>query len=231
MGWQLAAMHQDIPETSRGGRSLSNSVIEPVRTPIILHGELGDRFGERFEIVAPTPAAAIRCLKANFDEFPRFIHESESLGMPYLITVNGEFISNDQLFGPVYGEIEFHPAVAGGGGAVPKLLIGGGLIAASFFMPAAFPLAIKTGLVSLGASLALQGITQLISPPRKPTEDKSFSIVNSFNTSPQGTPVPILVGEFFIPLGTAVVLSSSTEIRDIPVSGGGKSTGSKFFGK
>jgi predicted phage tail protein len=150
--------------------------------------------------------------------------------MPYFIMVNGQFISNENLFGPVYGEIEFHPAVAGAG-AVPKLLLAGGLIAASFYMPAAFPLAIKTGLVSLGASLALQGITQLISPPRKATEDKSFNLLNPFNTSPQGTPVPILVGEFFIPLGSAVVLSSSTEIRDIPVSGGWKSSGTKFFGK
>jgi len=144
--------------------------------------------------------------------------------------VNGRFVGHDQLFGPVYGQIEIHEAVSGAG-AVPRILGAGGLIAASFFLPAAWPAAIKTGFLSVGASLGIQGVMGLINPPRKDVEDNSFSLVNPFNTSPQGTPVPILVGEWFIPLSSAVVLSSSTEIRDIPVSGGGKTSGSKFFGK
>ena len=75
------------------------------------------------------------------------------------------------------------------------------------------------GLVYLGASLALQGVSEMLFPMPKPKEFKSeqdpqlsFSFSGTQNTSRAGTPVPIVYGEI---VTGSVVISGAIDTQQV----------------
>jgi predicted phage tail protein len=193
-----------------------------------VYGALRKYLGQcRFQFEADTPAQAIKALCVNFPGLDKWLLDSEQDGVTYRVTIGKEKISNDDLSPLVmpWSEREVFsitPVIAGAGG-VGRVLAGIGLIALAVLVPGigggvaatifgtAFS-SVSLAIGSIGASLVLGGVAQLISPSqnfstaergREAARFESFSFSGVTNTVQQGLPVPICYGRAFI--GSAVI--------------------------
>ena len=172
---------------------------------IKLYGKLAKFVGHRIlEADVATAAEAVRFLVANWPELERHMADQH-----YRVSVGTYDLDLEELHDPAgAAPISFVPVVAGAG-AVGRILIGAALIAASF-IPGVGALAV-TLLFSVGASLVLGGVAQLLTPTSKvPTgadtqndPRKSYSFSGIQNTIRQGVPVPIVYGETIV--GSVVI--------------------------
>lgn len=190
---------------------------------IILLGELGKRYGRKHMLDVKSPAEAVRALCANFKDFAAFVSASADRNVGYRVLNKREEVGEDELHNPASQRITIAPVVAGAGGTVGKILLGAALIAASFLVPglAAVTLFGSTTLAtvafSVGVSLALGGIAQMLAPQPKfdgPQEEQQPSYVfnGAVNTSAQGQPVPVGYGRMIV--GSAVI-SAGISVEDI----------------
>jgi predicted phage tail protein len=187
---------------------------------IRLYGKLAKFVGHRIlEADVATAAEAVRFLLANWPELERHMSDQH-----YRVSIGTYDIDLEELHHPAgAAPISFVPVVAGAG-AVGRILAGVALIALAFIpgigtaTAAAIAAGAKAGftvvgtaLFGLGASLALGGVAQLLTPtPKVPTGPdtqndprKSYSFSGIQNTSRQGTPVPFVYGETIV--GSVVI--------------------------
>ena len=198
-----------------------------------LYGQLAEFIGHKeFEIKVDSVCQAVSFLIHNFPEVESYMSPKY-----YQVKVGNYDIGNDELAYPVGKEdIHFIPAISGAGRGFGKILLGGLLIGAAFMNPAlglssfaktqvgsavAFG---KLGFLTkaavyVGASLVLQGVTDLLFPLPEPgnfnsEEDPqlSFSFSGVQNTSRAGTPVPIVYGEIFT---GSVVISAAVDTNQV----------------
>jgi predicted phage tail protein len=181
---------------------------------IKLYGALAKFIGQRvLEADVATAAEAVRFLLANWPELEAHMNDQH-----YRVSVGKYDLDLEELHHPAgAAPISFVPVVSGAG-AVGRIIAGVALIALAFasgagFFGAAF--AKNIGLFAfakgIGASLALGGVAQLLTPmPTVPqgadTQDdprKSYSFSGIQNTSRQGVPVPIVYGETVV--GSVVI--------------------------
>jgi predicted phage tail protein len=172
---------------------------------IKLYGKLAKFIGHRvLEADVATAAEAVRFLLANWPDL-----EAHMSDQHYRVSIGTYDLELEELHHPAgAAPISFVPVVAGAG-AVGRILVGIALIAASF-IPGVGALAVSL-LFSVGASLALSGVAQLLTPtPKVPqgadNQDdprKSYSFSGIQNTSRAGTPVPIVYGETVV--GSVVI--------------------------
>ena len=190
---------------------------------IILLGELGKRYGRRHTLDVKTPAEAVRALCANFKDFAAFVSASSDRNVGYRVLNKREAVGEDELHNPASQRITIAPVVAGAGGSVGKILLGAALIAAAFFVPGLAAVALfgtttlATVAFSVGVSLALGGVAQMLAPQPKsigPQEEQQPSYVfnGAVNTSAQGQPVPVGYGRMIV--GSAVI-SAGISVEDI----------------
>ena len=187
---------------------------------IKLYGKLAKFIGHRvLEADVATAAEAVRFLLANWPEL-----EAHMSDQHYRVSIGTYDIDLEELHHPAgAAPISFVPVVTGAG-AVGRILAGVALIALAFIpgigtaTAAAIAAGAKAGLTvvgtalfGLGASLALGGVAQLLTPtPKVPqgadNQDdprKSYSFSGIQNTSRQGVPVPIVYGETLV--GSVVI--------------------------
>lgn len=188
---------------------------------IRLYGRLAKFLKRRvFEADVSSAAEAVRFLLANFPHL-----EPELAQGHYRVSVGGYDLGEDELVHPTgRQEIKIVPVVVGAG-ALGRIIAGAALIIASIFIPGTaliFGTAVKGLVFGIGASLALGGVAQLLTPvPRLPTgtdsqQDprKTYSFSGIQNTSRQGTAVPVIYGETLV--GSVVI---SAGIDTVQVSG------------
>ena len=187
---------------------------------IKLYGKLAKFIGHRvLEADVATAAEAVRFLLANWPEL-----EAHMSDQHYRVSIGTYDIDLEELHHPAgAAPISFVPVVAGAG-AVGRILAGVALIALAFIpgigtaTAAAIAAGAKAGLTvvgtalfGLGASLALGGVAQLLTPTPKVPQGadkqddprKSYSFSGIQNTSRAGTPVPIVYGETIV--GSVVI--------------------------
>ena len=198
-----------------------------------LYGELAKFVGHKeFEVQVDTVGKAVSFLIHNFPQIERFMSPKY-----YQVKVGNYDIDKNELTYPVGQEdIHFIPAISGAGRGMGKVLLGAALIGAAFLNPAlglssfaktqvgsavAFG---KLGFLTkaavyVGASLVLQGVSDLLFPLPEPQkfnseEDPqlSFSFSGVQNTSRAGTPVPIVYGEIFT---GSVVISAAIDTNQV----------------
>ena len=195
-----------------------------------LYGELAKFVGHKeFEVEVDTVSKAVSFLIHNFPEVERFMSPKY-----YQVKVGNYDIDESELAYPVGQEdIHFIPAISGAGRGFGKILLGAALIGAAFFVPQGLALskgigtgfgfakagALAKGMVYVGASLVLQGVSDLLFPLPKPQEfnseedpQLSFSFSGVQNTSRAGTPVPIVYGEI---VTGSVVISSAVDTNQV----------------
>jgi predicted phage tail protein len=197
---------------------------------IKLYGQLAKFIGRRvLKADVATAAEAVRMLVANFPGLEQHMAEQY-----YRVTVGSYDLGLDEIHDPAgQQDIKIMPVIAGAGGGVGKILIGVALVAAAIvFAPAAagflglgmaaggtaFTLgaAASVAIGSIGASLILGGVSQLLTPvPKIPqgsgSDDdprKTFNFSGIQQTSRQGVPVPCVYG---LTLVGSVVISAGTD--------------------
>ena len=200
-----------------------------------VYGALKKRLGQgRFEFDVATPAEAIRALCANFPGLQKWIIDSEQDGIGYKVKVGKEAIEEDSLEAFHYPWSErdifsIRPVLTGAGRGWGRVLVGALMIGAAIYLGPAgagfmsagkgalttsgftMGAAASTFVGSLGASIALGGIAEMISPvPKMPDMKEANNLQNySFsgvtNTAQVGTPIPIAYGRLYV--GSSVVSS------------------------
>ena len=193
---------------------------------IKLYGKLAKFIGHRvLEADIASAAEAVRFLAVNFPGLEQHMAEQH-----YRVSVGSYDLSEDELHHPSgQQQISIVPVIAGAG-TVGRILVGAALIAASFFtggatiglLGLAAPVAVSGVLGTLGATLILGGVSQLLSPvPTLPTGQdtqsdprKSYSFSGIQQVSRQGVPLPIVYGETIV--GSVVV---SAGVDTVQVSG------------
>lgn len=185
----------------------------------------------RFEFEVDTPAQAIKALCVNFPDLEQWLIKSDC---GYRVTVGKERIGpkNAELICLPWSEREVFsiaPVIAGAGQGVGQIFAGIGLVALALvtggatigLLGLAAPLSVSSVLGTIGASLVLGGIAQMISPQpnmsplvrgKEAARLESFSFSGINNTSQQGLPVPIAYGRVFA--GSAV-LSAGLDVDQL----------------
>lgn len=184
-----------------------------------VYGKLAEFLGQRvFKAAVSSVAEAIRFLCVNFPGLEQHMADHH-----YRVSTGTHQTGLDELHHPSgQSIIRIAPVVTGAGGWA-RIAAGVALIAASFFIPGTAAIA-GIGLQSLsfgiGASLALGGVAQLLTPvPRQPTGPdsesdprKSYSFSGVQNTARQGVPIPVVYGEV---ITGSVVISAGIDIVQV----------------
>ena len=184
-----------------------------------LYGPLAERVGQdSFTAVIDTVVESIRFLVANFPDLEAFL-----IGYDYQVFAGAHSLGEDEIHFPVGSKEEIHIVpVISGSGAAGRIIAGVALVAASFAIPGVSLLGVGLAPVAfgVGASLALGGVAQLLSPkvqtPKKekdPREVRGYSISGVQNTSREGTPVNLPYGEIII---GPIIISAGVTTSDIP---------------
>ena len=212
-----------------------------------LYGPLAKFVGQRkFLAEVASAAEAVRMLLVNFPGLERHMADQH-----YKVIVDDIDAQLDEIHLPFSQTIKIVPVLGGAGGGTGKILAGVALIAAAIvFAPVgagflgaglgatagAFTLgaAASVAIGSIGVSLILGGVSQLLSPTPQlgqigpasmnpggslttsegteldPQESYSFSGIQ--NTSRQGTPCPVVYGETIV---GSVVISAGIDVDTI----------------
>lgn len=211
-----------------------------------LYGPLAKFIGQRkFLAEISSAGEAIRMLLANFPGLERHMADQH-----YKVIVDNYESDLEEIHYPASQVIKIVPVLGGAGGPAGKIIAGVALIAAAIvFAPAAagflgaglgatagtFTLgaAASTVIGSIGVSLVLGGVSQLLSPTpqigqlgpvssgglgNRTTENTeldpqaSYSFSGIQNTSKQGVPVPVVYGETIV---GSVVISAGIDVDTI----------------
>ena len=185
---------------------------------IKLYGQLAKFIGQRvLEADVATAAEAVRMLAANFPGLEKHMADQH-----YRVTVGTYDLALDEIHDPAGQQDIMIVPVMAGAGAVGRIIAGIGLIALSFIPGlqgvAVFgsKLLVTTLLTTVGASLLLGGVAQLLSPvptvPQGAGSDndprKTFNFSGIQQTSRQGVPVPCVYG---LTLVGSVVISAGVD--------------------
>ncbi|SEJ31393.1 Phage-related protein, tail component [Azotobacter beijerinckii] len=174
-------------------------------TTIKLSGSLAKAFGRehRRQLDSGTTHEAFRALKHTLPGFEAFIREAEKKGLRYAIFRNRRNVGEVEFELGGTQEIRIVPVIAGRkSGGIFQTVLGAALIAAAAFMPAAAPAALTGSLMSIGTSMAIGGVIQMLSPQAKglstredPDNKPSYAFGGPVNTTAQGNPVGVLYGK------------------------------------
>lgn len=193
-------------------------------TKIKFYGVLGKMFGRVHKLEAFTPAEAITGLCLRLPGLEPFMMNAHKDGVEFQVRKGDHYMQSVDEVHHEHGgrEICFIPVVRGAKGGLGTILVGAALITASFFtagaaaavgMSAAAAATAASAVFSLGASMALGGIMQMLSPQPKglkmredPDNKPSYAFGGPVNTTCAGNVVGLLYGEYEI--GGAIISAS-----------------------
>lgn len=185
---------------------------------IKLYGKLGAKFGRSFRLAVSSPAEAIQALAVQLPGFEQYLMDSTDNGQGYAVFLNKRNISKEELTLPTSAseEIRIAPIVLGSkNSGIFQIVLGAVLFVIGAVM--IFVLGwtgvgavVGMGLMSMGLSMVVGGIVQLLMPAPKgpkqrdaPDANASYTFNGPVNTQAQGNPVPLLYGELTV--GSAVI--------------------------
>ncbi|NWD74841.1 tail assembly protein [Pseudomonas gingeri] len=169
-------------------------------TEIKLSGSLAQKFGRshRRKIDSGDIWEVFRAMKATVDGFEEEIKRLERLGLRFAIFRNRKNVGVDKFDLGGAREVRIVPVIEGSKKAgLLQTIIGAVIFIASFFVPG-----MQGWGQSLGASLALGGVIQMLSPQASglkqsasPENTPSYAFGSAKNTTASGNPVPICIGD------------------------------------
>lgn len=192
-------------------------MIETLRT-VRLYGRLGAEFGRVHRLAVNSTAEAVRALCVLVPGFEAAMAASASGGVSYACFIGRRNIPEDELSHPVGDDdIRIAPMPAGAKrGGLFQVVLGAALIGLAVWNPMGWAaLGAKgaigtTTLFSMGVSLSLGGVVQMLSPQQRalstrdrPENGASYNFNGPVNTTAQGNPVPILYGRMIV--GSATI--------------------------
>jgi predicted phage tail protein len=179
---------------------------------IHLHGELGERFGKKWNFAIDTPNEAFSAIHANTSGFIEYLNKQARKDIQYVVlTKNPEKLKTEKDFlknaitsdglGMRTSKKEFH---------IIPLIQGGGPVVGAFIVEVLVYTA-----VAIVVGLIVQGIMKMLfKPPEKkdPVTSKSYLFSGPQNVEAQGIPVPLGYGRLRI--GSVVVGAKKSSRRD-----------------
>lgn len=186
-------------------------------TTIRLGGQLGKVFGKTHKFYVSSPAEAVRAMCSQIEGFAAYLNDPNRL-TKYKVFVADKVINPDEQLHELCGskEIKIVPIISGSKkNGMVQAILGAALIVASFYtggltsyIGASAASAVGSAAFSVGVSLALGGIAQMLSSqPKLNTQEAPNNTPNTslgiVNTSAQGRPVPMVYGEAVV--GSAVI--------------------------
>ena len=196
----------------------------PGMARVCLHGDL-QRFGRRFSLSIKTGAEAIYALAMQIPGFRQRMNDGW-----YQIRIAGQDVDETSLSARLHEPlpdgaiIHIVPRIAGAkSGGFFQTVLGAALVVASIWMPG-LSIAASNIMFSLGASMALGGVAQMLAPKAKTPSIKQtdngkqntyFSSLD--NLVAQGNALPVLYGEMLV--GSRTI---SQEISTRDEGGGGQ---------
>ena len=193
---------------------------------VYLEGEMGERFGKEFDMVANSFTEVFRCLKCNFLDFMPYLQECHEKNIHFILEVEGKPIKHEAEALLLYkeGDMVITPVPAGSKSGGAKLLAaiaitvmtaGMGAVVAGGSLAAlgGGVGALQAGLVyaagtiggqlalGLAVNLAMTGIQQMMAPDPSTDsqQDESYIFEGSKQNIAEGDPVPVLYGELRVP--------------------------------
>jgi predicted phage tail protein len=213
-----------------------------------LLGDLGERYGtEHTYYDLRTPADAIKLLCINKPKLQEELVHAHEHGVGYRLIQAGTDLGYDDLQLPLgSNDLILTPVIAGSGGSTSQILIGAALVVGAFFtagatiglLGLAAPVAVSTVLATVGTSLILGGVAQMLSPqPVLPTLSggrtrgsgesgstdgpqsvvrgsdgrQSYMFTGAANTVGVGATIPVVYGEV---IAGSHLLSAKIEVAD-----------------
>ncbi|HEJ2504800.1 TPA: tail assembly protein [Pseudomonas aeruginosa] len=169
-------------------------------TIIKLSGPLIREFGREHRrfLDTGTTQEAFSALRNTLPGFKEAIQRLQNKGMRFAIFRNRKNIGQDDLSAGGTREVRIVPVLTGSKRAgLLQTILGAAIFTASFFVPG-----MQGWGQSLGASLALGGVVQMLSPQAKglsmsgaPENLPSYAFGSARNTTASGNPVPICYGK------------------------------------
>ena len=190
---------------------------------IKVYGKLRQFLGKSYFMAAvKSPQQAMSFLIANFEGIQK--HMNDQI---YKIKMGGRVIAKEYLSMSGQGDIQIIPIAVGARGGV-KFVLGVGAVVLGAGVPL-LGLSLTAGTVAasiattLGTSLILGGITDLISPQNPvgisskvsdidPAIRGSYSFSGIQNVSNSGVPIPIIYGAVF---SGSIIISSGTDSTQV----------------
>ena len=180
---------------------------------IKVYGKLRQDLGcSYFEAAVNSPIEAFRFLRANFPDLEKYMSSQY-----YKVKMNGNDITENDLTLQSNGVIQIIPVATG---SIP-IVIGAASIFASTVVPqtilgsALLGTVAATALSTVGTSLVIQGVTQMLTPTQQITypttststgisrndgslADSNYSFSGITNISRAGVTLPVVYGEIFV---------------------------------
>ncbi|MDR5825783.1 tail assembly protein [Caballeronia sp. LZ043] len=175
---------------------------EKLRT-IRLYGVLGARFGRVHTLAVSSTAEAVRALGVLLPGFRKFMLCAKDSGLTFAVFNGRRNLAEEALDHPVgEEEIRIAPVLIGSkSGGLFQTILGAALIAVAVINPASFLTApAAASLLGLGASMALGGVVQMLSPQTGGLASSSGENGTSYyfngpvNSAAQGDCVPLVYG-------------------------------------
>ncbi|MDH0572125.1 tail assembly protein, partial [Pseudomonas fulva] len=153
-------------------------------------------------------------LRATIPGFAAEIKRLDSLGMKFAVFRNGANVGEDGFERGGTTELRLVPVLTGSKRAgLLQTILGAVIFVASFYVPG-----MQGWGQSLGASLMVGGVIQMLSPQAKglsqsaaPENLPSYAFGSAKNTTASGNPVPICIGER---RWGGAIISASIEAQD-----------------
>lgn len=172
---------------------------ETLRT-IRLYGVLGARFGRVHRMAVTSTSEAVRALGVVLPGFKKFMLNAKDNGLTFAVFNGRRNLAEDELVHPVGGdEIRIAPILIGSkNSGVFQTILGGVLIVVGA-VTSEFG---GGSLIGLGASIALGGVVQLLSPHTAglngtgPNNGTSYYFNGPVNSSAQGDVAQVVIGRF-----------------------------------
>ncbi|EGF2773410.1 tail assembly protein, partial [Salmonella enterica] len=174
-----------------------------VMTNIKLSGSLAKMFGRAHQRLISTPREVFRALSVTVPGFEKYLNTSKARGLTYAVMVGKRNISESDLDFPNAGqEIRIVPVIMGSKrSGILQTILGAALVAVSIWIPGV-SIAASNMMFAAGASMALGGIAQMLSPQpgglasKQDADNKaSYAFGGVTNTTAQGNPVPLAYGK------------------------------------
>lgn len=185
------------------------------------YGDLRRRFGHVYTLEVRSPREALHALMIQIPGLRAYFREHATRAF----RVRGphqDYDESDVHFPLAHGVLKVVPLVEGAG-AVGKILAGAAIAVAGFFTGGTAWAAYGAAITSIGLSLALGGIAQLIAPrassgatQEQPENEPSLAFDGAVNTMGQGGPVPLGYGRMLI--GSQVISVGFSTNNEIIVS-------------
>lgn len=171
-----------------------------------LYGNLGAKYGRVHQLAINSPREAIKALCVLYSGFERYLADAHLRGIEFAVFKGKHNIGEDEFHLDTTQDIRIAPIIKGSkNGGLFQTILGVAMIGAAMMLGpvgwAAFGAGgFMGGALALGgASMALGGIAQMLSPQppgatvRQDADNKpSYAFGGAVNTTAQGNPVPLL---------------------------------------